>query len=42
MTVNEILIELKSLGTEDHLRKMKGFGNDADEVFGVNVNTMTC
>ena len=22
--------------------KMKGFGNDADEVFGVNVNTMTC
>ena len=37
MTVNEILNELKSLGTEDHLRKMKGFGIDADEAYGVKV-----
>lgn len=37
MTVNETLTELKSLATENHLNKMKGFGIDTGEAYGVKV-----
>ncbi|NLO70003.1 MAG: DNA alkylation repair protein [Porphyromonadaceae bacterium] len=37
MTVSEIITELKSLATEDHLQKMKGFGTDVADAYGVKV-----
>lgn len=37
MTENEILNELKSLATDDHLNKMKGFGIDVNKAYGVKV-----